>query len=122
MKTLNKKIFLTLIITISILLPTSTFSQKNADQIKDGNIDINKLTWKYGDTLDSLKRKNPNVRFNLSEADKVARSRGELSGMRSQYEVIEDQNPTTTKTLFTFNERGLLESIIWEKEGGILFF
>ena len=66
------------------------------------------ISWVRGDTIESLRTKNPNVRFNLTSS----------LGNVHQFEVNEVENPIiSTKTIFTFDDRGRLSSVILNKQG-----
>jgi hypothetical protein len=69
---------------------------------------IPSISWARGDTIGSLRSKNPSIRFNLTNS----------LGNAQQFEVKEIENPYIyTNTTLTFDESGRLSSVILSKHG-----
>ncbi|MCL2154827.1 MAG: hypothetical protein FWH53_04100 [Leptospirales bacterium] len=73
------------------------------------------IDYSMGDSLSTLMQKNPNVKFNETDASK--QHTGETG--RTQYEVVEG-TIATTRTTFTFDSKGRLEIVIMNKHGAAL--
>jgi len=67
------------------------------------------ISWVYGDTIDTLKTRNPNHNFRL-----------DIDGPLKSYKVIEGREPTITGTTFIFGYDGRLATIIYSKTGASL--
>ena len=66
------------------------------------------ISWVRGDTIETLRTKNPNVKFNLTDS----------FGNIHQFKVDEIENHIVkTSTTFTFDDRGRLSSVILNKQG-----
>lgn len=72
---------------------------------------IPSLSWARGDTIETLRTKNTNVRFQLTD---LAAS----VGRNNQFEVNEIENHIVfTRSTFTFDDRGRLFNVLWNKQG-----
>jgi hypothetical protein len=68
------------------------------------------ISWAYGDTFDTLKRRNPSITFKDTSIGDLAK----------EYTVIEGQKPIITDTRFIFGLDGRLATIIYRKVGAAL--